>query len=128
MILMNCKEPHICGCKCLIFALLFSVLFFFNPNRTRGGEFKIIPFLNLKQEYNDNILLNEDEINDIITTLSPGFELTERTERLDSDIYGQIDKIIYVENNELDALDYYCRANVSYQLNERANIDSQAQL
>ncbi len=125
---MNCKEPHISGCKCLTFVFLFSVLIFFYPNRTRGGEFKIIPFLNLKQEYNDNILLNEDEINDIITTLSPGFVLTERTERLDSDFYGQIDKIIYVENNELDALDYYCRANVSYQLNERANIDSQAQL
>ena len=48
------------------------------------AEFNLIPSLAVREEYNDNIFFSySDTIDDFITTVSAGLELTERTEQLD---------------------------------------------
>ena len=65
-------------------AILLVVLLIVCANETFADEFKLIPSLTVKGEYNDNIFYTTDETeDDFITTISAGLELIERTERLD---------------------------------------------
>ena len=55
-----------------------------------ADEFKLTPSLAVKEEYNDNILYTQTDIQkDFITTISPGLALTDRTERMDLSYAGK---------------------------------------
>ena len=72
-----------------------------------ADEFKVIPSVALKGEYNDNIFFSENnKEDDFIGTLSPGLEIIERTERLDLNLSGAAHIIEYADNDELSGVDF----------------------
>ena len=91
-----------------------------------ADEFKVIPSVALKGEYNDNIFFSErDKKDDYIGTVSPGLEIIERTERLDLTLSGEVHVIEYADNDELSGVDFDTQGRLKYgltpQLDFRAN-------
>jgi hypothetical protein len=104
--------------------LLFSSLL---SGEARGDEFKLTPSLSLKEEYNDNIFITEkDRTKDFITTLSPGLELIDRTEKLDLNLLARIDVARYFDHHDLNHVDQNYRGSVSYLLNPRLKLSANA--
>ena len=82
-----------------------------------AAEFKVIPSVALKGEYNDNVFFDEDDqISDYIGTVTPGLEIINRTERLDLNLNGHYRIIRYKDAGELDAEDYDGSGRLSYSL------------
>jgi hypothetical protein len=86
------------------------------------AEIKLIPLITGREEYNSNILFDPNDsgtLTDIITTISPGLRITDRTERLDSTLQSLVNVIRYRDNDEFDATDQNHSAQVSYRFTER---------
>ncbi|MGD9122696.1 MAG: outer membrane beta-barrel protein [Desulfobacterales bacterium] len=82
-----------------------------------AAEFKVIPSLVLRGQYNDNIFFDaENEESDYIGTVKPGLEIINRTERLDLSLAGHYRVIRYRDQGELDAEDYDGRGRLKYNL------------
>ncbi len=104
---------------------LLAIGLLFHCSGAMADEFRLLPFINMRQEYNDNIFMsNEDSVSDFVTTLSPGLKLAERTERLDARLSARVDRIRYTDRNELNALDEHYQGRIGYQLSERAGVSS----
>ncbi len=92
-----------------------------------GGYFQILPSLTLKQEYNSNLFLDEDDIKeDFIATISPCIKLMEKTERLDSELSAQINQLQYIDNHDLNATDQSYGGRARYSLTELLNVSAAA--
>jgi len=82
-----------------------------------GAEFKLIPSLDLREEYNDNIFYTESSrVRDFITTLTPGLELVNRTEKLDLNLLARIPVLRYADTRELDHTDQNYSGRLRYSL------------
>ena len=82
-----------------------------------AAEFKVIPSVALKGEYNDNVFFDEDnEKSDYIGTVSPGLEIINRTERLDLNLDGHYRIIRYQDQGDLDAEDYDGRGRLKFKM------------
>jgi len=85
-----------------------------------GDEFQIKPYIGVRGEYNDNIFfVSESEEDDYILTVMPGFELTERTERLDAKLSGEVAPFFYAHNSDLNDVDQDYRGRLGYQFTPR---------
>ena len=92
-----------------------------------GGEFKLTPSLDAKEEYNDNIYSSStDTQKDFITTLSPGLALTDRTERMDLSLLGRLDHRLYSSHSDLNATDQYYEGTGKYAFTPRLNLSGKA--
>lgn len=70
----------------------------------RGLDLK----LSAQEEYNDNIFYTvSDEIEDYITTLSGGLTFYNRTERSDTNLSARVEKLLYKDQEALDATDQF---------------------
>ncbi len=68
-----------------IFVIIIPLIFLVSTTAHARMEFN--PFINLSEEYNDNIYLDaSDEEDDWITTIEPGFSLTYDSHRLEAEI------------------------------------------
>ncbi len=113
--------------QCLELALLIIVAGLFCPLAARGDEFRLIPSVGVRQTYDDNIFFEEkNTTDDIVTTISPALRLIEKTERLNAMVSSQIDWVLYLENDDFNAADQRHTAKVSYRLNERLGLSSEA--
>lgn len=93
----------------------------------RSNEIKFTPFASLKQEYNDNIFLDSQGIkSDVITTFSPGMELSDTSERLDTALSLRFNGILYARNSNLSAIDQDYRGRLSYLLTPRTRFSGTA--
>jgi hypothetical protein len=91
-----------------------------SADNARANGFDIIPSIAVKEEYNDNIFVTQSgEIDDYITTLSPGIELEQRTARLNLRLSGRMDGLIYTDNDDLNHIDQNYSGRVHYQLTPR---------
>ncbi|MBW2012086.1 MAG: hypothetical protein JRI32_10795 [Deltaproteobacteria bacterium] len=109
------------------FVFLFIVIVFLHLEETRGDGLNITPFVALEQEYNDNIFFDDDdETNDFIATISPGLELIERTERLDTRLSAQINNLIYYDNDELNSVDQYYTGRLRYRITPKTDVSAEA--
>ncbi|HVP79217.1 MAG TPA: hypothetical protein VMV04_15125 [Thermodesulfobacteriota bacterium] len=110
-------------------ALLIPLCLLLLSGRAKGDEFRLIPSLSLKEQYNDNLFFTvNDKIGDFITILSPGLELSDRTERLDFNLSGHVRGLIYARNTDLDAVDYDGRGRFSYSLDPNLKFSAQGDL
>lgn len=100
--------------------LLAVLIGLVSAGNARAGGFDIIPSIAVKEEYNDNIFVTQSgEIDDYITTLSPGIKLEQRTARLNLSLSGRLDGLIYMDNNDLNHIDQDYSGRVQYQLTPR---------
>jgi len=108
--------------KLIIFAFMpfifpFFVLF---SEEAKGDEFKLIPSLSIKEEYNDNLFFTEkDKKDDFITTITPGIELIDRTERLDLNLSARLGGLIYAKNEDLNFLNQIYSGRLRYLLHQK---------
>lgn len=90
-----------------------------------GGERKLIPSIGLREEFNDNIFLSaSDEVDDFITTLSPGLAFKGRNERLDAELSGKLGILLYADNSELNAVDQDYFGRLRYQITPRLGMNA----
>ncbi len=125
---MHCRVASITGkfvFSTLPFLLLISLILF--SGEAKGDEFKLIPSLSTKEEYNDNIFFSrDDKERDFITHISPGLELIDRTEKLDLSLLARLDGYLYGKNHDLNNVDQNYRGKLSYSLHPKMKISTGA--
>lgn len=85
------------------------------PAIARGNEFSLIPSMSVKEEYNNNIFFStNDKKRDLITTLSPGLEMVDNTERLNTDVLARLDRREYASSRDLSATDQAYNGSLRY--------------
>ena len=108
-------------------AILLVALTFVYASEIMADEFKLIPSLAVRGEYNDNIFYTaDDEVDDHITTISAGLELIERTERFDLDLSATISPFYYADNSDFDEIDQNYRGAVGYQISPLIGVTADA--
>lgn len=111
-------------------ALLLVPLLWLSPCAW-ADERKVTPTVALKQEYTDNLFFSSDDQendreSDFISTISPGLELVNNTERLKAGLNLRVDSLYYQENSSLDSLDQDHSGSLRYALSTRTNLFSSA--
>jgi hypothetical protein len=95
--------------------LLLSSLLPFPMSEAMGAEFKLIPSLGLQEEYNDNIFYTDkNRVDDFITTVTPGLELVNRTEKVDVSLLARMGVLWYADNHDLNNIDQNYQGKVRY--------------
>ncbi|MBP1750579.1 MAG: hypothetical protein H6Q52_3118 [Deltaproteobacteria bacterium] len=97
------------------------------PVKVAADELKLIPSLSVKEEYNDNILYTITDIKrDFVTTISPGLSFIDRTEKMDINLSGRLDRRLYSKYGEFDATDQYYEGTGKYAFTERFSLSGKA--
>jgi hypothetical protein len=92
-----------------------------------AAEFRLVPSLALKEEYNDNIFYSEaDRVDDFITTITPGLELVSRTEKLDLNLLALLNVLRYLDTTELNNIDQNYSGRFRYSLNPKWTVSGGA--
>ncbi|UCF94522.1 MAG: outer membrane beta-barrel protein [Desulfobacterales bacterium] len=111
-------------CAVLFLAISLAMVL---PGDVPADEFKLIPSVAVREEYNDNIFFDpKDEEDDFITTITPGLELINRTERLDLNLAVGISPFFYADNTDLNDVDQDYGGNINYRLTPRLNAAADA--
>jgi len=98
----------------VLFVSLVAVL---HVRAAVADEFRLVPSVSVKEEYNDNIYLDvRNPTRDFITTTSPGLEVYDRTERFETTLTGRLASLLYTDNTGLDHIDQFYAGNATYQL------------
>ena len=109
-----------------IAVLLLGNMLICGANAFADGD-KLVVSLKLKEEYNDNIFFNADnEMDDYITTVSPGVELRRSYERTYASLKGLFDVAMYTDNSDLNNVDQLYTAGISHKLTQRLSLSSDA--
>jgi predicted porin len=107
-----------------VFLIIPAVLL---PCQVRGDEFKVIPSATISEKYNDNVFYTtSDRKGDWVTTLSPGLEVINRTERIDANLKARVDAIHYADQNDLNAIDQFYSGKFRYALTDRFGLSAEA--
>ena len=92
-----------------------------------ANERKLTATVGLKQEYSDNLFFDaEHKETDFITTVSPGLELIDNTERMKLGLNLRWDASSYWDHDSLNDVDHDYAGSFRYALTERANVFSSA--
>ena len=92
-----------------------------------GNEFRILPSISVKEEYNSNVFVTpNDKKDDFITTISPGLEIVNRTERLDTDVLIRMDRIEYISNKDLSTTDQTYNGRLRYLATPLLSVSAEA--
>jgi len=107
--------------------LLVVIVLLSCPSLVWGNEFRLVPSISVKEEYNDNILFLTDDIRkDFITTISPSIEIVNNTQRLETDLLARLDRFDYADNREFSATDQLYNGNFRYHATPLFNISAGA--
>jgi hypothetical protein len=116
-----------------IFRLLSSIFLLivlaslFLPSAAKAAEFRLVPSLGLQEEFNDNILYSDVErVEDFITTISPGLELVNRTEKLDLNLLARLNVLRYVDTTELNNIDQNYSGRLRYSPDPKWTLSGEA--
>jgi len=99
------------------------------PALVWGNEICFVPNLAANEQYNNNILLVTNAgnvMNDFITILSPGLDITDKTARLDTMLSLRLDELYYARNNDLNATNQSYSGSVRYASTPLLNISADA--
>jgi hypothetical protein len=107
--------------------VLVALILPFAPIPTMGAEEYLLPFIELRPEYNDNVFFDDtDKESDFITTVSPGLTWMYRTSRLDVNVIGRLDRLEYAENDDLSNWDGFAGGTLRYAMFPRMNVFADA--
>jgi len=111
----------------IVLAIWLIVLTVILPTGVPADEFKLIPSISVREEYNDNIFFDDHgEIDDWITTISPGLKLIDRTDRLDLNLSALGHGIVYADNDDLNDFDQDYSGNISYRMTPQLRVSAGA--
>lgn len=106
-----------------IFCLLFGTVLPVRPLASFAEDFQINPLIGYREEFDDNIVFSVDEKQyDFISTISPGLEIINRSERLDVGLASRIDSYFYKEHSKLNDTDQNYSARFDYNFIPRMKI------
>lgn len=91
-----------------------------------ADDFNVVPSLGVKSEYNDNIFYSDKKTGDLRTSIIPGLEIKERTERLDSSLLATLKGITSLKNSRFDAVDYSFYGRMAYLYTPRSTVSANA--
>jgi hypothetical protein len=98
-------------------AVLFALSVVMTGSLARADEFKLIPAMTLKEEFNDNIFFFSGTAqSSFISTLSAGLTLLDRTERLTAKMDARLDGLLYSATSDLNSIDQSYGALADYRL------------
>ena len=93
----------------------------------RASELEIIPGLEFREEYNDNIFLSTvGKRSDFISTFSPNLRLVSRSDRANVNLRAGLNWLSYARIDGLDAVDALTSGSVQYRLSERTDLSGSA--
>jgi hypothetical protein len=116
--LLRCAKPVLL----LVFFLYPAT---FPPALLHADEFRLLPTIAEKFEYNDNLFVVPtsapayEKLHDFISTTSGGLHLLANTETLNVDFTGRVDQLLYLDNPNLDSTDQFYKASLGYAVNPK---------
>lgn len=88
-----------------------------------ADDFKLTPTIGVRESYDDNLFFNtNNEVDDYITSIFGGLDLTNRTERLDLNLSAKGNGLMYADNTNLNDVEQYYKAGIGYWLTERVKL------
>jgi len=104
---------------------LLLAVFLMSAGSAFADQFRLLPSISLKQEFNDNLFFDERaKSHDFVTTISPGLELTNKTEKLDLALSGHVDILQYLENSSLNRKDQFYNGSARYSLTQKLGVSA----
>ncbi|HUN55794.1 MAG TPA: hypothetical protein VMU29_11620 [Smithella sp.] len=109
----------------LIIGMILLILY---PSLVLASDFSLIPSISFKEQYNSNILLLTDSAakRDYLTTISPGVEMIDHSERFDMDLTARWDQLEYAVNSDIDATNQIYDGKLHYRVNPLFDVSAQA--
>ncbi len=109
---------------CFILAVLS---FIFAVPSARGDEFRLVPSIAAREEYNSNVFVSSiDKRTDFVTTISPGIEVVKRNERLDTSARIRLDSINYTDNRDFNATAQTYNGSIRYRIMPNFGLGAEA--
>ena len=106
---------------------IFLLLIVLMPAVVFADDFRVVPSLTLREEYNDRITGGDDEKEgDFITRIAPALKVKNRTERSDLDFSARLTQFFYADKNYKDHLDQTYRGTCDYRISELAGLNMSA--
>lgn len=107
--------------------ILIAMVLLSCPSLVWGNEFRLIPSISIKEEYNDNIFFLTDDVrNDFITTVSPSLEMVNNTEKLETNLLARLDRFDYADNREISETDQLYQGTFRYRATSLFGISAEA--
>lgn len=108
----------------LIFLCIAAVILF-SAGAVFAGPDLFVPFVSLKQEYNDNILFGAaNEEDDWITTGTAGFKILHKSERVNTKLDARLMRLVYADNDQLDDTNGRADFDWKYQYTEKLEFNA----
>ncbi|RNC69016.1 MAG: hypothetical protein ED859_08540 [Desulfuromonadales bacterium] len=126
--LFPCRSAAVVARVLSAAAALIGAVLTLLPVPSIADDFRLVGAAALQQEYIDNLFMTpEDRKDSFITTISGGFEATERTERLDADLTLKLDQIFYTDESRIgDSLNQLYRGGARYRVTELLTLGGSA--
>ncbi|MFZ2223245.1 MAG: outer membrane beta-barrel protein [Candidatus Deferrimicrobium sp.] len=94
---------------------------------SKAGEYQVTPTFDAQGEYNSNVFMSAtDRRSAIITTLSPGLELSKRNEILDAALSNRFSWLRYSDEVHRDTVDHAHQGAVRHSLSPRLSVSGSA--
>lgn len=109
--------------------LIIVLILLLSPWSAWGDEFRLVPSIGVKEEYNSNILLvteMEGVKKDFVSIVSPGIAVVDRTDRLDTDLSAQLDRLDYSDHRYLNATNQAYNGKFAYRATPQLNVSAGA--
>ena len=104
----------------IFFCVSMLLCLFFAPFPAMAQDITLVPSLDIRGEYDDNVLFERtNEIDDYLATISPALTLDYATELLNLESKIGVDFLRYVDQTELNTENQRYELNGGYRLTER---------
>jgi len=115
------------GVKVLLTVVVLLATMLVSTRTVRASGVEIIPGLEFREEYNDNIFLSTTgKQSDFISTFSPSLRLVSRSDRANVNFRAGLNWLSYARIDGLDAVDALTSGSVQYRLSERTDLSGSA--
>lgn len=112
---------------CIITLMLSGFAMAPPPPAARAEELQVVPSAAIREEFNDNIFFTDTQRrSSLISTLSAGVGLLERSERGGASLSSRLDRLIYTGNGDLDGFEQRHVLQGSYLLSPLATVAADA--
>ena len=93
----------------------------------RADELRVVPSVSAKGEYNSNLFFSENpKVDTYIATVTPGFEVTSRTERADAGVSAYAPVRWYTVDTNLDKVDQLYQGRLGYRFTPALRVSGTA--